>query len=119
MKHTELEGMENTTAEGFLNLDEVDIHTPDDLFIKTFVIPAGVLVPQHKHQYKHATLVCYGKVAAWKNKAHIGEYKEGQIIEIEADCFHEFLALEESRLACIHNVELYDALVELNGFEVE
>jgi quercetin dioxygenase-like cupin family protein len=119
MKHTELEGLEKTTGEAFLNLPEVNIHTPDGLFIKTFAVPANVLVPQHAHEFAHVTLVCKGRVIAWKGRSGIGEFKEGECINIEAGAIHEFLALEDSRLACIHNAEQYDKLTQMNGFEVK
>lgn len=117
MKHTDLEGLESLKFDTYLDLPQVDIHTPDNLFIKTFAIPKGALVPQHSHQYSHVTLVCKGKVIAWKDRDRMGEYVEGQYIQIEAGAFHEFMAMEDSRLACIHNVEQYDKLVEMNGFD--
>ena len=108
MKVSDLEGLEQfTKTPQYVTLDEVDIHTPDGLFIKTFALQNGMLVPEHAHTYSHTTLVCKGKVHAWKDKKSIGEFKEGDAIEVVAGEFHSFYAIEDSRLACIHNENNY------------
>lgn len=102
----------------YIQFENVDIHTPDGLFIKVYTLPSGALAPQHAHKFSHATLVCSGSVRAWRHKSLLGDYSAGQVILIEAEEVHEFLALEDSRIACIHNTDKYEE-TKLNGFELE
>ena len=116
MKGSDLETLGNEKFVKFGELPQVDIHTPDGLFIKTFVVPKDVIVPQHAHAFDHVTFVCKGRVIAWIDEKLLGEFVEGDAIQIKANHLHEFKALEDSRLACIHNAEKYE-FTELNRFE--
>lgn len=69
-------------------------------------------VPQHSHDYAHATLVASGKVRVWIEGAYVGEVTAPKAIEIEAHRHHVFQALEpDTRLFCVHNLngEAYQA----------
>jgi quercetin dioxygenase-like cupin family protein len=54
-----------------------------------------------------------GMVMAWKGQKTMGKFKSGEIIEIEANVQHTFLAMEDTDIFCIHNEE--HALVVSEG----
>ena len=87
----------------------------DGIFIKRIPLKAGVLVPQHAHSHSHATLIAKGQVRVWKNGEWWGDFREG-ILNIEAKTKHEFLALMDSEIYCIHN-EDHALVVEPNRLE--
>ena len=78
--------------------------TIDGVFIKHFALPQGVVVPQHAHAHSHATIIAKGKVRVWKGQLY-DDIEGGNVLLIEAHVKHEFLALEDSELYCVHNAE--------------
>lgn len=66
---------------------------------------AGMVVPQHTHDYDHATLVGHGKVRAWRDDKWVGDFEMGEAIVIPANCKHVFESLEPGTvLTCVHNI---------------
>lgn len=112
MKISELEGMSDVKGVPLEFLQE-DFHSVDGVFIRKIHLPIYSVAPQHAHLHSHVTIVGKGHVKVWKNTSLLGEFTSGEIIEIEANVQHTFLALEDTDLFCIHNEE--HALVVFEG----
>ncbi len=66
---------------------------------------AGTYVPQHSHEYAHATLVTSGGIRVWKDGELDQDYLAPTIIEVPARMKHTFMSLANNTvLYCIHNV---------------
>ena len=64
-----------------------------------------MIVPQHVHDYDHATYVGAGRVRVWVDGLFLADFEAGQLIPIQAGKLHEFMSLEAgTRLACIHDI---------------
>jgi len=87
-----------------LHVEQFDT-TIDGVFIKRIPLKEGVIVPQHAHSHSHATIIGSGFVRVWKDKKWWGDFHAGKVLNIEAKTMHEFLALKDSELYCIHNEE--------------
>lgn len=75
------------------------------LYFRAILLNQFDRVPQHTHDYDHATLVCSGKVRMWVENELIGDFEAFQALEIKARKAHVFQALEpNTRLACVHNL---------------
>jgi quercetin dioxygenase-like cupin family protein len=73
----------------------------------------GKRVPQHVHDYDHATLVCQGRAALYVGGAMAGIYEAGKAVPILAGQHHEFEALEDNtRLTCVHDVASAQSIKE-------
>ena len=84
------------------------------LYLRTYHLPmVGMVVPQHVHDYDHATLICSGKLRGWCEGEWIGDKGPGEAFLIKAGCQHTFESLEPSMLTCIHNIQ--DALDSHKG----
>ncbi len=76
----------------------------------TFVPSAFTMLPQHVHDYDHATLVCTGRVRLWREGAQQEDYGAGQAVEVRAGKKHHFQTLEaNTRLCCIHELSKVEA----------
>jgi quercetin dioxygenase-like cupin family protein len=76
------------------------------IYFRSILINKGVRIPQHVHDYSHATLVGSGKAALYVGGVLAGIYEAGKAVPILANQLHEFEALEDStRLTCVHSVE--------------
>lgn len=76
------------------------------LYFRSILIQKGIRVPQHVHDYDHATLVGSGRAALYIDGLMIGIFEAGQAAPITAHQKHEFEALEDNtRLICVHNIE--------------
>ena len=77
------------------------------LYFRSVTLPeAGTYIPQHNHDYDHATLVCSGKVRGWCDGVNLGVKSKGEVFEIRANHEHVFVSLEpNTTLVCIHNLE--------------
>lgn len=74
------------------------------IYFRSILINAGVVVPQHVHDYDHATYCGRGRAAMYVNGEFVMEVVEGRAVSIEAGKHHEFLALEDNtRLTCVHD----------------
>jgi anti-sigma factor ChrR (cupin superfamily) len=96
-----------------VHFEQSEFHSIDGVFIRKIHIPKDCFAPQHSHAHSHATVIGKGKIIAWKGKECLGEFSAGEIIEIEANIQHTFLALEDTDIFCIHNEE--HALVVSEG----
>lgn len=66
---------------------------------------AGTRIPQHVHDYDHATMICSGSARLFVNGQAVADYQAGQVALIKANHHHEFESLEDNtRLSCVHNV---------------
>lgn len=86
--------------------DSVEFSFEDGVFVKSgFFKLAGRIVPQHSHDYPHATFIATGSVAAWAGEEYLGEFHAPSHIPIKAKTKHLFKTLEDNTLIyCIHNV---------------
>jgi hypothetical protein len=86
---------------------DVSIAIADGMFVKHYVIPkVGTYLPQHSHEYDHATLVCHGSVRVWVDGRYLGLFKAPKAIEIKAHTRHLFEVMEpDTTLACIHRID--------------
>ena len=77
------------------------------LYFRSITLPrAGTYIPQHVHDYDHATLVCSGLVRGWCNGELLGDKGKGEAFEILAHCQHEFVSLEpNTTLVCVHDIQ--------------
>ena len=78
----------------------------DGVCVKPMILKvAGMMVPQHSHEYAHTSYIATGSVRVWKNDTLMGDYVAPTGIEIEAHAKHRFLSLEDNTsVLCIHNV---------------
>lgn len=75
------------------------------LYFRSILISKGVRIPQHVHDYDHATLVGSGSAALYVGGVLAGIYRAGKAVPILANQSHEFEALEDNtRLTCVHDV---------------
>lgn len=77
--------------------------TIDGIFVKCYHIKQGTLVPQHAHKHSHISIII-GKMRMWKGENSPSNDVSG-LIHIRAGDKHQFLALEDSDLYCIHNAD--------------
>ncbi len=87
-----------------VHVEQYDL-TIDGVFIKRIPLKEGTIVPQHAHSHSHATIIAKGAVRVWKNGVWWADYHAGKVLTIEARIKHEFLALQDSEIYCIHNEE--------------
>lgn len=88
-----------------IELLNIEFYSADDVFVKVMHLPeAGLLVPQHSHEYSHLSMLAVGSVRVWRDDVLLGDFHSPAGIEIEAKCKHRFLSLEPSIIYCIHNV---------------
>jgi len=90
--------------------------TVDGVFIKRWKLMKNQVVPQHGHTHSHVTILGYGMVRVWRGEdpQHI-DYVPG-MIHIPAHTKHQFLALEDSELYCVHNSD-HAMIAEENRLE--
>jgi quercetin dioxygenase-like cupin family protein len=66
----------------------------------------GTSIPQHVHDYDHATYVASGSVRLWVNGEFKGDYGAGDVIRIGAGHQHTFCSLQpDTRLCCVHHTD--------------
>lgn len=66
----------------------------------------GTAIPQHVHDYDHATYVAAGSVRLWVNGEWKGDYGAGEAIKISAGHQHLFCSLQpNTRLCCVHHTD--------------
>lgn len=103
---------------GTKELDEPiveNIQTVCGIYFRSVLLKeAGTVIPQHEHEYDHATYVGSGKVRLWVNNELKGEYSAGEAIEIKAKQKHLFLSLEpNTRLTCVHDLRSASLIKEV------
>lgn len=74
-------------------------------YFRSILLPeAGMRIPQHVHDYDHATLCGSGKARMYVDGVETGILEAGQATEIKAHHRHEFESLERNtRLTCVHD----------------
>ncbi len=66
---------------------------------------AGMVVPQHAHEFDHLSMVSAGAVRVWADGKDKGIYRAPEGIMIRAHVKHRFDILEDGTIVdCIHNV---------------
>lgn len=99
-----------------LNPPEVEwIEECEGFYFRTVHLrKTGDRVPQHAHDYNHATLVSSGSVLAFANGESLGYYGAGRAISIKAGMVHEFEAQEDdTRLTCVHDIASAESIKRL------
>lgn len=83
----------------------IEYMTVDNVNIMQITVPLkNTIIPQHSHEYDHATLVTSGSVIVWAADENLGEFKAPAMVEIKANVKHAFKTLEDNTsLYCIHN----------------
>lgn len=98
------------------NLPQFDFEI-DGVFIKEFELKKNQVVPQHAHPYSHVTILAWGKLRVWRGEdPNYKDFSPGRIL-IPANTKHQFLALRDSRLYCIHNAA-HAAIASENELEL-
>ena len=87
------------------DLEGVEIHEEDGIFLKQYVIPsAGSLIPQHAHKYSHLTMLVRGELYVAHN-GEIAVYKAPAAIHIPAGVKHSFLTpVNDVEIWCVHSL---------------
>lgn len=74
-------------------------------FRSIFLARTGMGVPQHVHDYDHATLVGSGSLRGWCDGEWIGDKGRGEAFEVLAGKKHIFESLEPNTLLiCVHDI---------------
>jgi len=76
----------------------------DGLYAKQFVMPAGTAIGQHKHNYKHLSVLAKGKVLLTV-EGQTSELTGPAMLELAAGRRHHIFALEDAVWYCIHATE--------------
>jgi len=75
-------------------------------FRSVFLKEGGSVIPQHVHDYDHATYVATGSVRLWVDGSWKGDYGAGEAIRIAAGHSHLFCSLQpNTRLCCVHHTD--------------
>ena len=73
-------------------------------FRSVLIKKAGARIPQHIHDYDHATYCGRGSAAMLVDGIHTRDVKEGEAVLVVAGKEHAFQALEDNtRLTCMHD----------------
>ena len=73
-------------------------------FRSILISNVGERIPQHVHDYDHATLCGSGRARMYMDGVEICILDAGQAVEIKAFHKHEFESLEpNTRLTCVHD----------------
>lgn len=91
--------------------EQVEVVLYAGLFMKLWSVrDAGTLLPQHAHEFPHATLLMRGSMRAWRGDELLGDFRAPAVIRIPAHVLHSFLTLTpDCALACLHNADHAEA----------
>lgn len=87
---------------------EVEHHFSDGLYIKKVLIPAGVQLPQHAHNYAHASVVVDGW-GTFTSGTLVVEFGPGDVLNVPAMREHTLVARTPVVWLCIHATSCTDA----------
>lgn len=92
----------------------IQLYVDDWLWTKLIPLKAGEKAEQHVHQFDHPTIVATGAIKVWIDGAYQGVAFSPSIITIKAHQRHEFLAIADTVICCVHNLrgEGYPAISE-------
>ena len=105
---------------------EVDIRIVDGVFVKaTHFRHAGMLAPQHAHEFSHLSYIASGAVRVFADGEPPGEFAAPASVVIPARVKHLFEILADNTVVlCIHNADHADpngepAIAALHTLELE
>ena len=105
---------------------EVDIRLVDGVFVKaTTFHHAGMIAPQHAHEFAHLSYIAAGSVRVFADDALLGVFTAPASIVIPARVKHLFEILaDETVILCIHNADRVErdeqpAIHEAHSLELE
>ena len=89
---------------------DVDIRIIDGVFVKaTHFRHAGMLAPQHAHEYSHLSYVASGVVRVFAEGVPMGVFTAPASIVIPARVKHLFeILMDDTVVLCIHNADHAD-----------
>ena len=89
----------------------VDIYLADGIFIKKTTFPAaGMIAPQHAHEYSHPSVIAAGSARVEADGIEPRIVRAGDVIKIEAKAKHLFHILEPGTVVmCVHNADRFEA----------
>ena len=81
-------------------------------YFRSICLPeAGMRIPQHVHDYDHATLCGNGKARVYKDGVILKIIEAGEAVLIEAFHRHEIESLEKNtRLICVHDPKSVESI---------
>lgn len=82
-----------------------DIRMADGVFVKTLVLEAGLLVPQHAHKFAHVSVLVRGSIRAWAGDDYLGTFIAPVGLTIAANIKHTFMSLTPAVLLCVHDID--------------
>ena len=89
----------------------VDIKIADGIFAKSTTFPsAGMVAPQHAHEYDHLSIIASGAVEVEKDGVSLGYFEAPAVIHIEARAKHLFRIVHfDTTVICVHNSDRAEA----------
>jgi len=92
----------------------IQLYVDDWLWTKLISLNKGEKAEQHVHEFDHPTIVATGAIKVWIDGKYQGVVFSPSIITIKAQQKHEFLAIIDSVICCVHNLrgEGYPAISE-------
>ena len=94
---------------------EEEIEFCDGHYLRTTIFrEAGTIGEQHRHHFNHDTQITRGAASLWIEGVWEGDYREGDLIFIQAMLLHHFIALEpDTRITCIwpEDIDMDQAIV--------
>lgn len=73
------------------------------------LLSKGMVIPQHKHEWPHATYIGAGSARHWADGVYQGIVSQSDALELAADTEHVFEALEDGTLiTCVWPEALAD-----------
>lgn len=85
-------------------VEEMDFRMVDDIFVKYTSSKRGNFLVQHVHEYDHLTMIATGMVRLWVDDVIVGDFQAPAPIEIKAGKKHQFFALTDCTIYCIHRM---------------
>lgn len=76
------------------------------LFRTVLLQKPGTIIPQHKHDTDHVTLVCAGAGRLWVNGEWRGDYEAFSAVEVKAGDTHLWQSLHRyTRFSCLFDAD--------------
>lgn len=73
---------------------------------RTHFAKAGMIVPQHAHEFDHLSMISAGSARVWAGDQDLGIYKAPGGVMIRAKVKHRFDILEDGTIVdCIHRTD--------------
>jgi len=93
---------------------ETDLIVSGGVFIKRIRVKrAGTFLPQHAHDYEHASYVAAGRARIWRDAVKGEIVEEGSFVNVTANVKHLWETLvDRTTILCIHLEERALAVAE-------